>query len=89
MNKNDGGPAFPFRQPKHKDQHLLEDYGSGMSLRDAFALAALQGLSANPHSWDSDFTKIAAYAYDSADAMIFNRNGRKYVETMNHNTKTP
>ena len=61
---SDGGPAFPtlFIEP---------DYGSGyagMTIRDYFAAAALQGILANGGgaSWDDD----ATHAYLCADAML-------------------
>ena len=56
---NDGGPAFPA------DFQL---YSTGMTLRDYFAAAALQGILANGGgaSWDDD----ATHAYLCADAMI-------------------
>ena len=64
---NDGGPAFPtlFIEP---------NYGSGyagMTLRDYFAAAALQGLLASiqPNQlWSGD--DVAVTCYRTADAMI-------------------
>jgi hypothetical protein len=58
--QNDGGPAFPTPAGiQHND---------GMTLRDFFAAAALQGLMADGGgtSWDDD----AKAAYRAADAMI-------------------
>jgi hypothetical protein len=40
--KDTGGAAFPLAIPP------IGDYGLGMTLRDYFAAAALQGLLANP-----------------------------------------
>lgn len=67
MAKNDGGPAFPLQD---------ESFG-GMSLRDYFAAAALQGWMA---SYPSDQTcdgilgnDNAALAYRMADAMLAER----------------
>ena len=60
---NDGGPAFPTMDNSEHYRHM------GMTLRDYFAAAALQGLVANPESsgkWD-DFARDA---YSYADAMI-------------------
>jgi len=57
---NDGGPAFPA------DFQL---YSTGMTIRDYFAAAALQGLLANDgggSSWEND----AQAAYKAADAML-------------------
>ena len=61
---NDGGPAFPRTGA---DGHTSPQ--SGMTLRDYFAAAALQGLLADNGgggSWDSD----ALNAYKAADAML-------------------
>ena len=66
---NDGGPAFA------RDSHMDKQIGlyvqqQGMSLRDYFAAAALQGLLAKPNL-DFKNIKVAAFAsYDIADAMI-------------------
>jgi hypothetical protein len=68
---NDGGPAFPiqpFRQPNGDF-----DWGrDGMSLRDYFAAAALQGVLANPARFDG-WTESAERAYRFADAMLAKR----------------
>lgn len=77
--ENDGGPAFP-------DYHEVLEYGSsGMSLRDYFAAAALQGYSSNARvmdkaidEWDDGKgprpTCIAEFlsglSYEVADAML-------------------
>jgi hypothetical protein len=60
---NDGGPAFPRTGA---DGHTSPQ--SGMTLRDYFAAAALQGLIANGEcpTWDDD----AKAAYAAADAML-------------------
>lgn len=64
---NDGGPAFA------RDSHMDKQIGlyvqqQGMSLRDYFAAAALQGLIADGGgaSWEAD----ANAAYKAADAML-------------------
>jgi len=64
---NDGGPAFA------RDSHMDKQIGlyvqqQGMSLRDYFAAAALQGLLADGGclSWEAD----AENAYQAADAML-------------------
>jgi hypothetical protein len=56
-------PAFPTNQ----NGYLL---GSGMHLRDYFAAHAMQGICASGPSleWSSD--RLAAEAYDLADAML-------------------
>jgi len=64
---NDGGPAFP--QPDLQFPNGEVQYGSpGMTLRDYFAAAALQGLLADGggSSWEAD----AKNAYQAADAML-------------------
>ena len=64
--KNDGGPAFP---PVHNP----ETHPSGMTLRDYFAAAAVQGRLSNPHNTaHPDYTRegLAAECYAIADAML-------------------
>ena len=74
---NDGGPAFALAPTASTMKpnadgagHIVTHYGmeSGMSLRDYFAAAALQGILANGGgaSWDDD----ATHAYLCADAML-------------------
>lgn len=66
MNRHikEGGPAFPA------DFKL---YSTGMTLRDYFAAAALQGFCANQH-WNPTesihFANLAEDAFIAADAMI-------------------
>lgn len=62
---NDGGPAFA------RDSHMDKQIGlyvqqQGMSLRDYFAAAALQGLLA----YDGDCSTAIGLAYHTADAML-------------------
>lgn len=74
MSINDGGPAFPVAA----DEYTKGFYG--MSLRDYFAAAALQGLfsiEANPRvgvDMEPYTTRhnpmMAAHAYALADAML-------------------
>ena len=55
---NDGGPAFPTPAGiQHND---------GITLRDYFAAAALQGLLA----YDGDCSTAIGLAYHTADAML-------------------
>lgn len=72
-------PAFPqpYVSPPDGDK--------GMTLRDYFAAAALQGLcagfAANDKSWPSDrspehYEVAAEHAYEMADAMLEARDGR-------------
>jgi len=61
---NDGGPAFPMGY--HPGGNRADQFG--MTIRDYFAAAALQGLLCNGGgpSWDGD----AKNAYQAADAML-------------------
>ena len=62
---NDGGPAFA--RDSHMDKQLgLYVQQQGMSLRDYFAAAALQGLLA----YDGDCSTAIGLAYHTADAML-------------------
>lgn len=82
---NDGGPAFPRPSGEAVDMignHFWPQAQEGMSLRDYFAAAALQGMLAysyvNPQSgnYHENCTATAAAntAFDFADAMIAARN---------------
>ena len=68
---NDGGPAFPRTGA---DGHTSPQ--SGMTLRDYFAAAALQGLLGNSEfhvetDVESEIPNaIAKYSYEAADAML-------------------
>lgn len=64
---NDGGPAFPAQDWQAKGNHH-----PGMTLRDYFAAAALQGLIASRGSMSTRFLAEddASYVYEIADAMI-------------------
>ena len=91
---NDGGPVYPCRvTPKIEDVRAFKEAGdlgllqarelaanhTGMSLRDAAALAALQGFcaqadSSGSWSWLPDMA--AAEAWRVADAFIAAREGK-------------
>lgn len=79
--KDDGGRAFPseyYIEPSEHYQGGTRRF-PGMSLRDYFAAAALQGqLSMHAHSFSpNDFLApdiISRRAYQYADAMIAERN---------------
>lgn len=58
---HDGGPAFPV-----PDRGVTR----GMTLRDYFAAAALQGMLANAKPGDGTPEEFAADAYSFADAML-------------------
>jgi len=60
MSEIEDNSAFPLS--------LYGDYGKGMTLRDYFAAAALQGLLADGYNGSCNRAAINAYAY--ADAMI-------------------
>lgn len=63
---NHGGYAFPTGLP------LEGGNTGGMTLRDYFAAAALQGMLANPNaSYIADETAVDAYEF--ADAMLVQR----------------
>jgi hypothetical protein len=61
---NDGGPAFPHPEI---DFEVTIQASSGMTLRDYFAAAALQGMNI-----DGKFSALiyASDAYQLADAML-------------------
>lgn len=63
MNKqDDGGPAFPCPDPSDK---------WGMSMRDAFAIAAMQGICAHADTWGlGSSEQVAIKAYVLADEML-------------------
>ena len=66
---NDGGPAFPHkRQIRCNGEVIDSEMEHGMTIRDYFAAAALQGILfiGGGASWDDD----AKNAYKAADAML-------------------
>lgn len=70
---NDGGPAFPIENPRQLENGELFKQFPGMTLRDWFAGRALTGMTASPDFYGDSWDKIAAHAYDAADAMIVAR----------------
>jgi hypothetical protein len=60
---NDGGPAFPMGY--HPEGNNADHFG--MTLRDYFAAAALQGLMASRNFLDEH---DGPYVYEIADAML-------------------
>lgn len=69
MSDDDGGPAFPVPRDAPAD---------GMSLRDYFAAKAMAAmLSIETVHFNNGESKIAAWAYEQADAMLAERNKRK------------
>ena len=74
---NDGGPAVPHkRQIRCNGEVIDSEMEPGMTLRDYFAAAALQGLLGNSEfhvetDVESEIPNaIATYAYQAADAML-------------------
>lgn len=65
---NNGGYAFPMPSGPQPRVDCSTHYNEGMTLRDYFAAAALQGILANGGSarWDDDATN----AYLRADTML-------------------
>ena len=60
---NDGGPAYPMGY--HPEGNSADHFG--MTIRDYFAAAALQGNLIEPTASNDD---VAKWAYSLADAMI-------------------
>jgi hypothetical protein len=65
---NTGGPAFPVPAELCQDLTVFEQ--RGMTLRDYFAAKALQGICASGPSHEWSNSRLAAEAYDLADAML-------------------
>lgn len=72
MSKIDnGGPAFPKAGHEwEQGQWVPAQADDGMSLRDYFAAAALQGMLAENGGGTKNNTELAAVAYSVADAML-------------------
>ena len=65
---NDGGPAFPHTTQWDGITPAINH--NGMTLRDYFAAAALQGLMAQYDPEDELEHHIAKWSYSIADAML-------------------
>ena len=65
---NDGGPAFPHKRQIRCNGEVI-DYvmESGMTIRDYFAAAVLQGNLIEPTANNDE---VAKWAYSLADAML-------------------
>jgi hypothetical protein len=76
--KNDGGSAFPQLEWEEGTGGVTRD-GHGMSLRDAFALAALIGSSTDGGISDDEGIQeeVAEKCYQQADAMLAERERKK------------
>jgi hypothetical protein len=72
--KNDGGPAFPYRE---EDGQGGYEQHQGMNLRDYFAGKALSGLLAHDKSSSWEAYEVAGDCYGYADAMIKARGASK------------
>lgn len=73
MTAQDGGPAFPVAE----DHKVAADipWTCGMSLRDYFAAAAMQGLVSTRWASSRTHDELAAEAFRQADAMLRARSG--------------
>lgn len=65
---NDGGTAFPVTVTDKSGQIAATQ--CGMSLRDYFAAAAMQGMLSSPDGGPSKLENLAGGAYKAADAML-------------------
>jgi hypothetical protein len=77
IQKDDGGPAYPwtYMDRDSMGQEVTREQGVGMTLRDYFAAAALQGLCSSQELleryWDNGgVSKATKECYVMADAMI-------------------
>jgi hypothetical protein len=69
--QNDGGPAFPFGQVSEVTGAVINGYhNDGMSLRDYFAAAALQGMMANPECNAMAGQDVARNCYRLSEEML-------------------
>jgi hypothetical protein len=68
---NDGGPAFPHTTQWDGITPAINHHG--ISMRDYFAAAALQGFCANQNSFptkNEHFANLAEDSFKAADAML-------------------
>ena len=80
LDKNDGGPAFPYSALSPAGPEVYKD-NEGMTLRDYFAAAAVQAALAKAlHNFSIDgvqetidWEHIVGSAYDAADLMLKER----------------
>ncbi len=68
----DGGPAFPSSYATPSGPVAYDD-NYGMTLRDYFAAAALQGYIAAGVPSDSTYDDVAEKAFKAADSMLKER----------------
>lgn len=78
MSEKDGGPAFPGIVVRRDQQGGIGNVYNegGMSLRDYFAAAALQGMSVYWIEKGGEVQDFADSAYQMADAMLAARSER-------------
>lgn len=69
MTTNDGGTAFPVLE---RGGNGLELTSLGLSVRDYFAAAAMQGMFSNP-DYTGPINDITKLAYETADSMLETR----------------
>ena len=82
---NDGGPAFPWQYMDRDSmgREVTREQGAGMTLRDYFAAAALQGYLAGRNSCRHENPSnhqaliAAEYCYRYADAMLAAGDGKE------------
>ena len=70
--QKDGGPVYPIFEARHANA----DYDithCGISLRDLFAIQALNGLLVSEAKREQKLSEMVALAYRIADAMIAER----------------
>lgn len=72
---DDGGPAFPCPEASLAHFNNLTAY-MGLTMRDVFAAAALQGLIFHNSFGEVSDENIAKGSYQYADAMIEARKGK-------------
>ena len=70
MSKKQFHPAFPTTPFYNPETKLLEFPSRGINQREYFAGLAMQGLLAGGMYNDSFIQEIAAYAVESADALV-------------------
>jgi hypothetical protein len=70
----DGGPAYPVVIAKKFDGRtgvaIEQDFYRGMTLRDYFAGQALAGMATSAGFQGAPWDKLAADAYEAANAML-------------------
>ena len=69
---NDGGPAYPRTYEVHTDWESAREASAGLSKREAFAMAAMQGICAHTGTYGSGGSPgdIGARAVEVADALL-------------------